>query len=153
MEAKDPSKLFIDTGAFIALIIEEDNLHEIAKTYYQSLRKSILLYTSILVVSETYTWLRYHYGFQPASQFLDIIKNGIKTGNLIVLYPDPVICEKAHAILIKYKDQELSYADALSFAILEAEEIKDVFGFDNHFYIANCSLWPVAKGNHLNLKT
>lgn len=142
MEAKDLSRLFIDTGAFIALICEEDDLHQTAKMFYQSLKKSVALFTSILVISETYTWLRYHKGFEPATRFISIMRNSVETGNLRVIYPDPDICEKTHVILEKYQDQKLSYTDALSFAILEMFKIADVFGFDTHFYSANCSLWP-----------
>ena len=81
MEAKNLSKLFIDTGAFIALICQDDNLHNTATIFYQSLRKSTLLITSILVISETYTWLRYHKGSRPAAIFLKILNDGIESGD------------------------------------------------------------------------
>jgi len=61
-----------------------------------------------------------------------------------VIYPDQALCEKARVVLERYRDQKLSYADAVSFAILETLEISDVFGFDSHFYVANCNLHPVV---------
>lgn len=58
MGAKNLYRLFIDTGAFIAMIDERDPLHQEAQAFYTSIRKRVTLITSLLVISETYTWLR-----------------------------------------------------------------------------------------------
>jgi hypothetical protein len=58
MGANDLSKLFIDSGAFIALIDEHDSLHQVSQAFYKALTKRTSLITSLTVVSETYTWLR-----------------------------------------------------------------------------------------------
>jgi hypothetical protein len=41
----------------------------------------------------------------------------------------------AEAILRRYTDQDFSYVDAVSFAVMRAQNITDVFGFDGHFRI------------------
>ncbi|MQL50976.1 hypothetical protein GFC01_01565 [Desulfofundulus thermobenzoicus] len=73
MGAKDLYKLFIDTGAFIALVDEHDPLHQASQAFYTSLSKRTNVITSLMVVSEAYTWLRYHAGYHLATRFLDII--------------------------------------------------------------------------------
>jgi len=89
-------RLFIDTGAFIAIMDKNDSFHQEARSFYTN--------------------------------------------------PDEDLKNKTHAVLKSYQDQDLSYADAASFVILETMNIEDVFGFDSHFYIINRNIWPtVAK--------
>jgi predicted nucleic acid-binding protein len=145
MGAKDLYRLFIDTGAFIALIDERDPLHQTSQTFYTSLSKRTSLITSLMVVSETYTWLRYHAGYDLATRFLCIIDRSEKAGVLSVILPDDNIKGKTHAVLKNFRDQDLSYTDAASFVILETMNIEDVFGFDSHFYIIKRNLWPNVK--------
>jgi hypothetical protein len=52
---------------------------------------------------------------------------------------------KTNAILKSYRDQDISYTDAVSFVILESMNINDVFSFDSHFYIIKRILWPIVK--------
>lgn len=127
MGVKDLYRLFIDTGAFIALVDERDPLHQETRTFYTSLTKGASLLTSLMVVSETYTWLRYHAGSNLAIRFLEIIEKAEKAGSLKVIIPDEDVKSKAHAVLRKYLDQDLSYVDAVSFVILETMKIKDIF--------------------------
>ncbi len=146
MGAKDLYKLFVDSGAFISLIDERDPLHKASQAFYKSLTKRIIpLLTSLMVVSETYTWLRYHVSYDSAARFLGIIERSEKAGILKVILPDDDMKVKIHAILKKYRDQDLSYTDATSFVILESMDIDDVFSFDSHFYITKRTLWPIIK--------
>jgi len=145
MGVKNLYKVFIDTGGFIALVDEKDSYHQEARTFYMSLGKSVSLITSLLIISETYTWLRYQAGHDIASRFLIIIERAEKAGLLKVALPDNEIKSKTHAVLKNYHDQNLSYTDAASFVILENMAIQDVFGFDSHFYIINRNLWPNVK--------
>jgi len=145
MGAKDLYKIFIDTGGLIALLDEKDPYHKDSSEFYRSLKKNALLFTTLLVVSETYTWLRYHSSHSTANSFLGIIEKAKKTGYIKVIFPDTNLISKTHAVLHEYKDQELSYTDALSFVILEQYHIEDVFGFDSHFFIIKRNIWPTVK--------
>lgn len=145
MGGKNLYKLFIDTGGFIALVDERDSFHQEARTFYMSLGKSTSLITSLLVISETYTWLRYQAGHDLASRFLSIIERAEMAGVLRVVLPDDAIRSNTQAVLKNYHDQNLSYTDAASFVILENMGISNVFGFDSHFYIINRNLWPSVK--------
>lgn len=80
MAATVPSKLFIDSSAFIALFFQDDVHHEPASSYYGGLTRFTRLFTTIFVVSETYTWLRYHVAFSEAAEFLDVIDDALRSG-------------------------------------------------------------------------
>ena len=145
MGVKNLYKVFIDTGGFIALVDERDSYHQEARSFYMSIGKSTSLITSLLVISETYTWLRYQTSHDLASRFLNIIEKAEKAGVLRVVLADDDTKNKTHAVLKNYQDQNLSYTDAASFVILENMGIQHVFGFDSHFYIINRNLWPNVK--------
>ncbi|MEW6183572.1 MAG: PIN domain-containing protein [Bacillota bacterium] len=151
-----PSKVFVDTGAFIALTDKRDRFHEAAKAFYLSVSKRASLVTTLLVVAETYTWLRYHGDFNLALRFLKAVEKASESGILAVIYPDEAICEKGRAVLEKYRDQKLSYTDATSFAVLKKLQISDVFGFESHFCAVKCtrlSRGKVEMGKHENPQT
>jgi predicted nucleic acid-binding protein len=73
MAVKPPSKLFIDSAALIALFNKSDRHHQEAVEYYNSLTKATKLYKTLLVVSETYTWFRYHLNYAVSAEFLEVI--------------------------------------------------------------------------------
>ncbi|MGQ9513217.1 type II toxin-antitoxin system VapC family toxin [Thermodesulfitimonas sp.] len=93
-----PSKVFVDTGAFIALLDKRDRFHEAAKAFYLSVTKKASLVTTLLVVAETYTWLRYHGDFNLALRFLKAVEKASESGTLTVIYPDAAICEKGRVV-------------------------------------------------------
>jgi len=43
---------------------------------------------------------------------------------------------QAVVILRRYKDQDFSYVDAVSFAVMQQREISEAFAFDHHFTTA-----------------
>lgn len=135
-------KLFIDTGAWIALIVKKDQFHTVASNYYKNLYPSVKRITSSYVIGETYTWLRCREGFLYANRFLNIIEKSKKHGFLHVILENQEILERAEQFLRDYQDQKLSYTDAVSMAIMKKEQIQKAFGFDKHFYILNFQLVP-----------
>jgi len=102
MEAKDPYKFFIDTGGLIALLDETEPYHKESSLFYRYLKKNTLLFTSSLVISETYTWLHYHCGHTHATRFLSIVEKATKTGDIKSILPDADLINKTHAVLRAY---------------------------------------------------
>lgn len=135
-------KLFIDTGAWIALIVETDHFHKKASSYFESLDLSIKRFTSSYVIAETYTWLRYRKGFKYADNFLDVINRSKASATLDVIVGEKDTLELAEQLLRDFQDQRLSYVDAVSMAIMKKERINQVFGFDHHFYLMDFELVP-----------
>jgi len=136
------SKIFIDTGGFIALIHKRDPRHEIAIYYYTTTIEKSRFFTTNMVISETYTWLRYHTSHSIAVKFLDILEKSAENNELKIIQVDATAEEKAKQILRKYSDQDFSYVDATSFVIMELLNIDHVFGFDSHFHMFGKNLEP-----------
>jgi len=132
-------KVFLDTGAFIALAFRRDQNHEKAVKIFQAvMAKNADIVTTNLIVAETYTFLRYNINYHTAIGFLKSLKQAEQASMIKIIYATPEIEKEALKILEKYCDQSISYPDAVSFAVLAQEsDIKDVFTFDEHFYLTS----------------
>lgn len=139
---KTKEKLFVDTGAWIALINSEDQYHQPAVDFYRLLEPFVQRVTSSHVISETYTWLRYKAGFLFASNYLSIIQQALTNDSLTVIRDNKELLEFAEHLLRDFPDQKISYVDAISMAIMRKEGITNVFGFDHHFYLMNFQIIP-----------
>jgi len=132
--------LFIDTGAWFALADKSDQYHNQAVKIYPGLLKNYHhLTTTNLVIAETYVLIRRTIGHQPAIAFLE---NVGASPRVITIYSDSVLEETAGDILRKYQDQDFSYTDAVSFALMRQNSIKQAFSFDEHFFTAGFTLIP-----------
>lgn len=127
-------KVFVDTGAWLALADASDDLHDAARTIYPSvLRPDIRLFTTNLVVAETYNLIRRRIGFQASMRFLRSLR---ASPRLERVYSNAGLENTAEELLQRYADQDFSLVDAVSFAYMQVEGIVEAFAFDKHFTTA-----------------
>ncbi len=126
--------LFVDTGAWLAVIDPKDQYHQPASVFYrQVLRAHRHLITTNLVVAETYVNLRRSLSHAAAIGFLDTIEQSLR---IECAWSRPDLEDQARQILRQYADQDFSYVDAVSFALMREMEITEAFAFDRHFVTA-----------------
>lgn len=141
------SRVFIDSGAFLALVDPRDAYHAEAVEFYRSLPGRSERMTSWAVVSECYTWLLYHVNGVRARRWLGDIGDAEDQGRLHVIYPDPSLDLQTRRILQRFEDQQLSYTDALTLAILQMHSgIAAIFAFDHHMALAGVPVRPGTLG-------
>lgn len=87
------------------------------------------LYTSNYVIEETLTLLRYHCGHSVAVTF----RKMLETKFVRVLWVTEVLEKAAWNIFEKRSDERYSFTDCTSFALMDAEAIRNAFAFDEHF--------------------
>jgi uncharacterized protein len=123
-------KVFLDTGAFLALADEDDDRHSAAKSAHtELLRSKAQLVTSNFVLSETYTLIRFKVGHPAAVEFIKRFdRTGIKT-----LRATEQNEQTAKAIFIRYNDKDFSFVDCTSFALIDHHRLDYAFAFDGHF--------------------
>ena len=127
-------KLFVDTGAWLAVIDPRDQYHQPASAFYrQALQAHHHLITTNLVVAETYVNLRRSLSYAAAIGFLDTIE---QSSRIECVWSSPDLEDQAREILRKYNDQDFSYVDAVSFALMREIKITEAFAFDRHFTTA-----------------
>src|SRR3989344_8748690 len=105
-------KVFIDTGAWLALEIKNDVNHRDARKFVDFIKKRrALLFTNTLVLSETYTRLIYDVSLTAAKKFHEKIIEGTRK-NLTIFDVDLSIDETVWNQLQRYGDHRFSYTDA-----------------------------------------
>ncbi len=127
-------RVLVDTGAWLALLKRDDELHERAKAHYDQLaRDGARLVTTNYVVDETATRLRYDVGLAAALRFRDTLAGTARAGRLRIVWVDRGIEGKAWEILEKYADLPLSLTDGTTAAVARAQRIREIFAFDDEF--------------------
>jgi len=121
--------VFVDTSAFIALRVSDDEHHEAAQQYLKVIKtKRLRLHTTNFILDEVYAYFcRIH---AVAVEMAELIRDN----PLITLHRvNQEDEELAWQILKQYGDKGFSYTDATSFALMERLEIMTAFAFDEHF--------------------
>lgn len=133
---------FVDTGAWIALMSEQDSLHDRARTFFRSIARTTKLMTSNYVLSETITWLAYHRARKGALTLWRTVEESAKAGLLSVEWVTPEVQAHAWTIFQRYDDQAFSFCDCTSFALCHSRPVDFVFGFDEDFRTVGLDLQP-----------
>lgn len=123
-------KVFIDTGAFLAISDKSDTHHKTAVSAYQNIvDQKASLYTSNYVIDETITLIRVRVSHTAAVAF---IKN-FEVSNIKVLKVAEREERMAKKIFIRYKDKCFSFTDCTSFVFIEGHSLDTVLSIDEHF--------------------
>ena len=126
--------IFIDTGAFIARFVSADQHHAQAVPLWKRIEQTRpVCVTSNLVISETLTYLGRHVNYGLAAQKGKILYASHWLG---VLRPTEEEDLAGLHYFEKYSDQEVSFTDCVSFALMHKRKIHQAFTFDRHFILA-----------------
>lgn len=135
--------VFIDSGAFIALIYERDGSHRAVSAHLRDLAAAgDRLISCEPVISETVTRLRYDAGLPHVSAFRSVLERAVAERFLTVRESGGDLRRSAFGILEQYADLRLSYADAVGAAIAVERRVDAVFGLDNDFRVMGFALEP-----------
>jgi uncharacterized protein len=137
--AAAPARLFVDSGAWIALVSARDQHHAEAESMFRAAatRRTRLLTTN-LVLAETHRLLLHRAGARPAMWALDRFE---ASPLLTIVFANAEHHRVARAWLERLADQSISYADAVSFAVMDATRCDAAMSFDHDFLLAGFSLW------------
>ncbi len=133
--------IFVDTGAWIAILNRGDQHHQEAVAMYNKLQQQqTRLLTTDYVIDETVTRLRYDTNHPLAVMFFNRIELFMETGVLTVAEIDKNIFEKAKAFFRQYDSARLSFTDCTSFVVCHENSIREAFAFDQHFSMMGINL-------------
>lgn len=131
-------RIFVDTGAWMALEIKNDQYHPRARTYYQTATKSrTLFFTNDYVLDEVYTRLIYDFHLKQAREFHQQILSAVDKRQLVLLEVGDKDRKLAWLMLDKYSDHKLSFTDATIIAQVTELHLDEIFTFDRHFRDVN----------------
>ena len=133
--------IFVDTGAWIAILNPNDQYYREATAIYNNLRdREARLLTTDYVIDEAVTRLRYDTNHSVAVAFLEFIGNAEIAGVLTVVEIDKDVFEKAKTLFRQYDSARLSFTDCTSFVVCRENNIREAFAFDQHFPMMGINL-------------
>jgi predicted nucleic acid-binding protein len=126
------SRIFIDTGAFLALEDESDQYHEEALQFREQVlrKKRYEMISTSYVLDETLTLIRFRISIKAS---IDFSKNIRKSKVVKLVQVSREIEEEALDIFESYDDKDFSFTDCVSFVAMWRKGIKEAFAFDEHF--------------------
>ena len=131
--------IFIDTGAFLARYLSSDQHHKIAVALWDKIRTTRqTCITSNFVLDETFTLLARRASYSFAAKTARLVFN---SSALEILRPNLPVEQVALDLFEKFADQEISFTDCISFALMREAGIQTVFSFDSHFERAGFKKW------------
>lgn len=127
-------KVFIDTSAFMALILKEESYHNKVTAQYSAYKQSrAQLITSTYVLDELFTRCLYRAGSHGGKLAINLIREIIASGELTVLEVDSQIFKKAEDIFLKFSDHKISFTDATSYVLYKDFSLDEIFTLDSDF--------------------
>jgi predicted nucleic acid-binding protein len=124
--------VFVNSSGFFALLVQEDQFHEHARSLFQRANtERWRLVTTNVVVIEAYALflIRSQGGRRDAIRFLDMIAADKYRIERIRKADE----ERAIALVHAHEDKTYSLCDALSFIVMERLRIHEAIAFDRHF--------------------
>jgi len=131
-------RVFVDTGAWLALAIVRDSMHERAReTWTTLLEAGARPVVSVPVLLETFTYLQRKVSHEVAARWWESLAS--------VRFLQRVECTPADlGAAMKYFQRrdlyKLSLVDATSFVIMRRHKLRVAFSFDTHFAAAGLRL-------------
>jgi predicted nucleic acid-binding protein len=128
---KGRAAVFVDSGAWIALAVVRDPLHERARDIWETLLSTrARLRSSVPVVLETYTFL----DRRGSRELADLWRESLAAvGGLTLLGCDADVLRQAWSWMQRRDFHRLSIVDATSFELMKRHRIRTAFAFDAHF--------------------
>ena len=135
--------VYVDTGAFIALLWQRDAAHHHAREHLLRLRRErARLVTSDAVIAETCTRLRYDAGLPRTLAFRDFLQEAADSAALTIRESDAGLRQSAFELMARYHGLTLSYADCVGAAVAREVSAAAVFGLDNDFRVMGLNVEP-----------
>ena len=133
--------IFVDTGAWIAILNPNDQHYREAIPIYRDLQQQKTRFlTTDYVIDETVTRLRYDTSHSIAVMFLNRTERLVEENILTVIEIDNRVFRDAKALFRQYDSARLSFTDCTSFVVCRENNIGEAFAFDRHFAIMGIDL-------------
>lgn len=134
--------IFVDTGAWYAAEVPDDQNHVKAKSFLEASRKGDygIMVTTDYVLDEAITLFRARKGLKPALDFVKKIKSSPKS--VSVIWVDEFVFTEALKILEDSDPHLWSFTDCTSFAVMTNLGIDTAFAFDKNFRERGLTVLP-----------
>lgn len=109
----------------------------------ERVQRGVRIVTTNLIVSEMHALLLHRAGRKAALVFVQTVR---EPPILIVASSVELERDAVAQWLEKYADQDFSFADAVSFAVMKGRKIREALTLDGHFAVAGFAVVPGGAG-------
>lgn len=131
--ARSP-EAYVDTSALIALLDRSDTYHALFRQLFSAPPK---LATTSLVIAEGHGWFLKRYDRYRAMQFMAMIED---MAPLMVFPVGPAEIRGAATLMRKFKDQDLTLADAVGLHHMATRKLHQCWSTDFHLGLGGVAL-------------
>ncbi len=122
--------IFIDSDAFIGILAIQDTHHAKANVLFDRLNEAQeKLATSWETIDEVATKVSMYFGKDCADLLFELIAKA----NIMIVYIDEALSQKAVDIFKKQTSKNVSLTDCANIAICRSMRITSIFSFDSHY--------------------
>ncbi len=137
------NRIFVDTWAWYALTDAAEESHlQAQQASEQLLHANYTLVTTNFVLDEAVTLIHYNLHHAAAVRFWHMVQSLVQDGLVELVRVSEKQEAAAWAIMEQYEDQDFSYTDCTSFAVMRELELNQVFTADHHFATMGFILVP-----------
>jgi predicted nucleic acid-binding protein len=123
-------RVFVDSSVYLALLDVDDEHHRDATQIVHRLAtERYRQFTTNVLLIESHALILSVLGRTQAAQFL----KDMQESHTVIVRVRASDEARAKQILFQYDDKDFSFADAISFAVMERLEIRLAFTFDRDF--------------------
>jgi predicted nucleic acid-binding protein len=132
------AEIFVDTSAWYPLVVASHADHPaLATALRAAVRSHRRVVTTNLVVAETHALLLRRVDHGTALKFVQTVDNA---PNVVVRSTRELESVAERNWLARYVDQDFSFTDAVSFAVMTDRRIRQALSLDYHFVVAGFEL-------------
>jgi predicted nucleic acid-binding protein len=132
----------LDTGPLFSLYDSSDiRAHEVRSSLRTCEERKFPLYVTHIVAAESHSLVLQRLGHGAALALL----NTIYAGGINIAHLVGEDIQKALSIIDRYKDQDISFADATTMAVMSRLGIRHVLSYDHHFLVLNFIIAPPLR--------
>lgn len=137
------AELFVDTSAWFALADSgTPGRDRVESALRDRLKLRHRIVTTNLIIAETHALLMRRASRTVALTFVQTI---VGPQNVVVSSTPDLERAARERWLAGYSDQDFSFTDAVSFAVMTQRKISDALTLDHHFSVAGFTVVPTAK--------
>lgn len=134
-------KIFIDTSAFVSLLVKQDSHHElVVEKYKEYVQRHAIFLTSDYILDELYTHLVYDLPKNKVAQIAVKFDQKIHTKDIRLLPIDETVFSQAKEALLRFCEHKISFTDCTSYVLFKKLALDEVFTLDSDFKKLNLTV-------------